>query len=320
MGLALLLLPLGAWALDLSPDASRVLSDPTYLPLGGQFFGSTEYSYNQVNSNTDNYQGKMTASTSVKTTTLTQVLDFGLTDDLTLRASGFYQLNGTNSQDPSGVSTLTSSYGMSDPTIALVCRVLDEKGAPFNWDLKASYTPDLINAESASADLSGSVARGGSTAAFGTALSYKGKDFTLYLVGDGTYLDEKDVLNQNNGITTSYQPSWVYSLDATTQTRFAEGLSLNAGVSMTFNQSVNASYVNAANKVIDFTNQPSDITYLILALNYQVTPGKLAASLLYSHDFYGQSGNTYLSKPQLDNTIVDRYNDLVGAELRYVFN
>ncbi len=159
LGLLLSILPFRAWAFDLSPDASRVLSDPTYLPQGGQFFGSTEFSYNQVNSNTDNYQGKMTASTSVKTTTLTQVLDFGLTDDLTLRASGFYQLNGTDSQDPSGVSTLTSSYGMSDPTIALVCRVLDEKGAPFNWDLKASYTPDLINAESASADLSGSVAR-----------------------------------------------------------------------------------------------------------------------------------------------------------------
>jgi hypothetical protein len=79
-GLALVLLPIGAQALDLTPDASRVVSDPAYLPLGGQLFGSTEYSNGNTSSNTDNYLAAPKSSNNTLSNTVNQAFEYGITN------------------------------------------------------------------------------------------------------------------------------------------------------------------------------------------------------------------------------------------------
>lgn len=318
--LALTLWPIRVFALDFNPDASRVVSDPAYLPLEAQVFCTTEYSYGNTNLNTNNYLGTPLSSNNTVSCTIFQMLEYGFTRDLSLRVNGFFQLlAGTNTTD-SGASTLTTSDGWGDPTFEAVWRFLDEKEHPLSWDLIGSCAPSLISAQSATPDLNGTVARGGSTEALGTALSFKTKSFTIYGEFNAVYLDDRNVLNQTNNITTTYDSTWQYDLYFTTQTRFIDSLSLNAGVSQTFNQAANATFTNVNGDLINFVYQPGNITTLIAALNYQVTPNRFVASLIYSHDFYGNGGNTDQTFPKTDTAITDRNDDIYSAEVRYVFN
>ncbi len=178
----------------------------------------------------------------------------------------------------------------------------------------------MINAATGTQDQFGTVARGGATAAAGSALSYETKGWTVYGEFLSTYMDSRDVLNQANNVTTSYQPSWQYSLYFTTQTRFAEGWSLNAGVSQTYVDDTEASFVSTTGKLFQFTSQPGNLTMLAASLNYQVTPGSFVASLLYSHDFYGDGGNDFPAFPKSDTTTSGKQADIFGAIARYAFN
>ena len=320
LGLALALLPMRVLAFDLTPDASRVLSDPAYLPLEAQIFGMTEYSYGITNLNTNNSQGALLSSNNTVAGTINQLLEYGITRDLAFRISGFFQLlAGTNSL-ASGGSTLTTSDGWQDPSFEAVWRVLDQREHPFSWDLLGSCAPSLISAQSATPDQNGTVARGGSTAALGTALSFKTKSFTAYGEFNAVYQGARNVLNQTTNVTTTYDSNWQYGLYFTTQTRFTDSLSLNAGVSQTFNEAANASFTNANGKLISFSSQPGNITAVVAALNGQVTPDRFVASLIYTHNFVGNGGNSFAAFPKTDTTTTDREADLYSAEVRYVFN
>jgi hypothetical protein len=320
LGLALALLPMGADALDFSPNPSRVVSDPAYLPLQGQVYGSTEYSFGQITSNTLDNLGAPEFATSTVSNTVIQVLEVGMTDDLTFRVSDTYGWIDSTNNAPSGASTVTHSDGFSDPIFGAIWRVMDEKDRPFNLDLMDSFAPNLFDAKSASDDLDGTIARGGATATLGTALSYETTAFTVYLQGTATYLGTRTILNQNTNITTNYDSSWQSLLSLSTQTRFADRWSLNAGLSRTFNGSVNASFNNNKGVLVGFTNEPGDLSTLTGALNYQVTPGQFVASLIYSHNFYDNGGTTNFNFPNSDTTTTDKNQDVFSAELRYVFN
>jgi len=315
---ALAFLPIRAVALNFTPDASRVISDPSYLPLGGQLFGSTEYSNSQTNSTTNNSTGALDSWNTTLNNTITQLVEFGLTDDLTLRATGSYEWLETNTTPPAGAVTVTNSNGFSDTAFTALWRVLDEKDHPFNWDLTGAYTPNLINAESASPIQEGTVARGGASAAFGTALSYKTKSFTLYGSGTATCLDSRTILNPSNGTTTTFDSSWEYVFTLSTQTRFWDRWSLNAGLSSTFYDNQNASFVNAGNHLITFVDRPTGLTALTGSLNYQAVPNRFVVSLIYTHDFYGDGGNTYPAQPNSDTTITDKDENVLSGELRYL--
>jgi len=316
----LALLPLVARAWDLSPDATRILSDPSFLPSGGQLFGSTLFNYNQLSSNTANYLGSPQSSNTTDTTTLNQLFEFGVTDDLCLRVSDIYQVQGATNTNASGASTVTTSTGFGDPNFTAVWRFLDEKTQPFNWDLIGTYTPNLFSAETGTQDQFGTLARGGATAAVGSALSYETRGLTVYGLFLATYLDGRDILNQATNVTVSYEPSWQYAFEIMTQTRFADDWSLNAGVSQTYADDASASFVTTAGKTVSFTTQPGQLTMLSASLNYQVTPGGFAASFLYSHDFYGDGGNDYPTLPKNDTTTSGKQADIFGAMARYAFN
>src|SRR5579872_318494 len=175
-GIVFSLLPLGAMAFNFKPDTFRVVSDPAYLPLGGQLFGSSEYTYAMTGSNTDNSLGNLKSANQTLSNTITQLWEFGLTSDFTLRASDSYVGSTSTTSPPNGTQTTTHSEGFNDPTFSVIWRALDQQDHPLNWDFQAAYAPNLFNAQSADASESGTVARGGDTEAFGTALSQQTTD------------------------------------------------------------------------------------------------------------------------------------------------
>ena len=317
---ALFLLPIGAQAFDLSPNVSRVISDPSFLPLAGQLFTSTEYSYGNTSSNTNNYLNTLESSNNTISNVITQDFSFSFTDDFTLRVTDSYEWLNSSTTNTSGDNTVTDSNGLVDPTFGVTWRFLDESQHLINWDLIGAYAPNLIEAESASADEIGTVARGGNTEMLGTALSYKSQDFTLYLEGTMTYLDNRSVLNPSNSITTNYNSSWQYYLDVSTQTRFNNQWSVNLALSQTFSDNVNASYTNGGGTLIAYTRVPGGVTDLIGALNFQAVPDKFVVSAIYNHNFYNIGSTIYATVPTSDTTTFNRGEDVFSGELRCLFN
>jgi hypothetical protein len=317
---AFLLLPMASWAFDLKPDATRIISDPAYLPLGGQLYGSTEYSNGQTHSNTQDSLGNPKYSTSTPSNTVIQLLEYGVTDDFTVRVADSYEWNTNTNTYPSGAVTTTDSNGFTDPTFALIWRVLDEKDQPVNFDLFGTYNPNLISAQAASVSQTGTIARGGDSAACGIALSHETRDFTVYLQGEATYLDNRSILNQTNNVTTNYDSSWEYLLDLTTQTRFSRHWSLNVGLSQTFEDNENASYTNTTGTLVSYVYTPGGAMDLTAALNYQPVSGIFCVSFIYTHDFEGDSADAYPDLTNYSTTTTGRGDDVFSGELRYVFN
>jgi hypothetical protein len=318
-GIALLLLPFGARAFDFSPDASRVLSDPAYMPLQGEVFGSTEYINSNTSSTTDNPVGALKFSTTTLSNTVNQVLGYGLTSEIELRVTDSYEWPSTTNSFPTGVVTVTHSDGFIDPTFTALWRVIDQQDHPLSWDLIASYSPNLINAQSADPTENGTVGRGGASGTFGTAISQKTRDFTFYLQGTATYLDNRTIFNPANNITTSYDPGWQYFINVATQTRFGAQWSLNLNYAETFNGGVNTSFVNGAGILISSLNQSGQVQEFTADLNFHVIPNRFVLSFIYNHYFYNGVSNTNQTLPANSTQTDEKDQDVLNGELRYVF-
>ncbi len=319
-GIVLFLLPIGVQAFDFTPDASRVVSDPSYLPLGGQLYGSTEYTYGNTGSNTDNSLGALKSSNSTLSNTVNQALEYGLTSDFALRVSDSYEWPSSTTSYPDGTIMVTHSDGFIDPTFEAIWRALDQKDHAMNWDLLVTYAPNLFNAQSADPTENGTVARGGDTETFGTAISQKLKDFTFYFEGTMTYLDNRSVFNPGNNITTNYDPSWQYYIDASTQMRFSRQWSLNLSYSETFNDNVSASYVNSRGNLISSISQPGEVFVFTAALNFHAVPNRCVLSFIYNHYFYDGVSYTNDTVPSNSTFTNGKGEDVFNGELRYVFN
>ena len=128
-GAALLCIPLQAHAqaLDLTPDTSRILSDPNYLPLAGQIEGSTAYSHGWINGSGVNAAGDQISSFHINSNVIGQTLAYGITDDLSVNGSVQYVPRTFREVDGAdGRVTSSDSSGFSDPTFGATWRALDQ--------------------------------------------------------------------------------------------------------------------------------------------------------------------------------------------------
>jgi hypothetical protein len=320
LGLVLLFLPMAAGAFDFTLDNSREISDPSYLPLGGQLFGSTEYTNGNPGSNTNNSTGAPMAANSSQSNLFNQVFEFGFTDDFTFHVGDSFEWVTSTNTPAGGASTNFNFYGFEDPTFRATWRFMDQSESNFNWDLIGSYSPNLFTSQSASSTQNGTVARGGNSELLGTAFSQKMRSFTYYLEATMTYLDNRTSLDPTGTYTSTFNSSWQYELSLLTQTRFTDQWSLNLNLSHTFFDNVNASIANMANPPSSTTNQQGDVTEFTSALNWQAIPDRCVLSFIYSHDFDNDSAYINNTHPANSTTTTNRVDDIFSGELRYVFN
>jgi len=83
--------PAAAQAFDLTPDTTRNLSDPAFLPLKGQLSGETSYSYVDVSEDRVLPHGGISPYYSRRDDYIGQHLSVGLTDRLSVNASINFQ-------------------------------------------------------------------------------------------------------------------------------------------------------------------------------------------------------------------------------------
>jgi hypothetical protein len=261
----------------------------------------------------------LTKTNNTLSNTVHQILEYGLTSDFTLRVSDSNEWLTSTTTDAAGNNTVTNSNGFIDPAFGATWRVLDEQNYGFNFDFIGSYAPNFISAQSATSTNNGNVARGGDMATLGSALSYKGEDVTLYLEYSAAYLNNRAVLNPTTQVTTNSNSSWQYEFLISTQTRLSYEWSINLTFAQTYNDNVNASYINS-NTLTAYTLVPGNVTDLLGALNFQVVPNRFVISAVYNHDFYTNVSNTYSTLPNSNITTLNKGEDVFSGELRYVFN
>ena len=314
---ALIVLSTSAFAQEMASDSARIVSDPLYLPLQGQFYGATGYQYGSLSRDTYDSTGARSDTTNVTTNTLDQTFLYGITDDFALRFNWGYDLSRDASVHPvGGTAVKRDGSGWTDPQFGLIYRVMDQRDNPLTLDVHADYSPNAFPAKSATVDDEGTVARGGQYADFGATLGHEGPMFTVAATFNAIYLDTAKVLNQISGDTTRTDSMWNYRFGLDTQTRINDQFSVNAGVGHTFTN--NGTVFNQTTGLEHITNG-GDATDVNAALNYQFVPNTIVGSLEYQHSFYQNSRNLFPTAPLNDTSVRNKDEDLFGVTMRYVF-
>jgi hypothetical protein len=313
---ATFLVPFAAHAMDYSLSSDRILSDPLYLPLQGQFYGSTSYEWASTSEDVFNAAGVKTASERIDANPLNQLFEYGITDDLAVSAAIGYDPSATTHINPvGGTSTVRTAQGWTDPTFGAIYRVLDQRDNPLTLDVGASYSPNVFSAKTASDTDDGTVALGGQELTFGGTLGREMRDFTIAGTFGASYVGRRGTLNESTGDDIATSSTWFYSLGLATQTRFSDQLSLNAGAGYTFGH--NANVLNETT-LVDHETHVNGTPNLNAALNYHFIPNMLVGSVTYQHDFGGGSDNVYAVAA--DNTSIrNKSEDVLGVRLRYAF-
>ncbi|HEY6578298.1 MAG TPA: hypothetical protein VIY09_03170 [Rhizomicrobium sp.] len=303
-----------AQALDMTPYSGRILSDPNYLPMTGQIYGTTAYTHGWTDGISTDYAGAETSSFHIGANTLDQLLAYGVTDDLSVNASLQYvPINYREIDYANGRSQTLDSSGISDPTFGATYRLLDQSAFPVDLDLVGSYTPNLIDAHTATAFEDGTVARGGQAGTAGAALGYETRSFGIRGAFNANFYGASDTYNLANGDTNRIDGFTNYTLSVATQTRLSDLFSVNAGLDHVFQ--TNESAVNLTSGAPRYS-EPGDETALQLALNYNFIPNAFVISATYAHDFY-DVGRTFYDNPLADSQSRDKNSNIVGVKLYY---
>lgn len=307
-----------AFALDDTPDTTRIVSDPLYLPLQGQIYGATAYDWNSTTQDNFDATGARTSSTQATGNAVNQQFQYGVTDDLAIRLDWGYDWRDVSRHlVPTGDVTRSSS-GWTDPSFGATWRALDQKGGgPFSLDLRADYSPDAFPAKNATTEDEGTIARGGQAVDLGVTLGHETRDFTIAGLFDANYFDGRKVENQATGGFTTTDSLWEYTMGLATQARLGDAASINAGVGHTFTN--NATVFNS-NTGLTHVAQGGDFTDVNVAFNYHFVPNTVVGSIGYQHNFYDNTRNLFPTTPVSDTAVRNKDDDVVGVTLRYVLN
>lgn len=305
--------PLYAHAQEFTPTGDRILSDPTYLPLHGQIYGQSGYSYERTNGAIFDSTGAYIASTRNTLNAFGQDFAYGITDALSVNLGIAYGF-GTASNASSTTVNATNREGFENPTFGATYRVLDQRTHPLSFDIFGDYSPDAIASRSASPTQDGAVARGGGEGDFGFALGRETHAFTIRGAFTDRYLGGSSTLNSTTGTSTDTASYWVQSLSVQTQARFTPRLSANVAYAYNFQGSPNVVDTGSGVVFADHIGNNQDIN---ASLNYHIIPNRLVGSVGYQHTFYNDK-NEIFADP-VDDILQTRSGNTYSATLRYVF-
>lgn len=294
---------------------TRILSDPLYLPLRGQVFGLTAYSFARPTG--ENFKaGSETSSFTADDNTFAQTLAYGLTNRLTVRVAFGYGVNERDSTAAAtGDVTVGNARGFNDPTFSVTWRVLDAPASPIVLDVTGGYSPDLLTAVASGGVGEGSIARGGQNADIAMAVGHVGRAFTLAGTVTTTYVGDQTTEQLSNGTSTSAAAHWSYAAGVATQTRLTSRTSFDAG--LTVGSAAGYAVVNLTNGN-SHTYAPPMTRSLGVALNYHFQPNRLVGAFVYSYDNNTAATNTF-AKATSDTAVKDRSGHTVGVRLLYAF-
>lgn len=301
---------------DANPIATRILSDPLFLPGAGQAYGLSSFTLNQP-SGTNTRAGVATGSFNASDSLFNQTLAYGITNSLTIRfAMGYASDTRDSTAAKTGDVTIGNSTGFSDPTFSATYRILDEFRSPLVLDLTASYSPNTFVSESAGAGVNGTIARGGQNTGLSFTLGREMTSFTIAGTVGTTYVGQQVTELLSNNTSSQSDAHWSYDAGLSTQTRFTDRVSLNAGVSYSTGGNYGVSNLQTGNL---HTYDSPVTTAVTLALNYHFVPNRFVGSFTYEFDTYTEAQNLF-AKLTADTAVINRTGNVVGFRVAYLFN
>jgi len=302
---------------DMTPDPTRDLADPTFVPVSGQLSGATGYSYANSHFNTDLVStGAQVNSATGSLHSTRQDLSYGLTDDVTLRANISYSTSKADIMNVNGSGLMLHAEGFSNPNFGISWRALDQRDAqPVSFDITLDYAPDVFDRERATnSSNTGSIARGGDLGKIGTQVSYRTTGMTFAGLAGANYYGDTESRVKLVNTTTNSDDYWGFYVGAQTQARLGYGLSLDLGGS--YNYDLDTEYRNSTGN--RFTRESPDYARFNLGLNYSITPA-VVASLTYDYGIYSRQNDIFLNPATTRSTEIDN-SSIYGVRLRYNLN
>jgi len=275
-----------ALALDFSPDTTRYLSDPSFLPKHGQLEGTTTYQYDDFSDDVNNASGAKFVSQTQKTSSINQDLAFGLSDRLAIRGSIGYAASRLSDDYTTGQTYKFDSNGGSDPWLAVSYRLIEQKASPVSIDAFIEYSPDLFDAKSGTTGQSGTVARGGQAGEAVLHVNREMKSLTLQLEAGVQQNDSRKILNLSDGTDTKVGALTAYLIGLRTQTRLNNAFAVNLGTVYRINGSSSVS--NAANHM-SYTSDNGNSLVSYVGLNYSIIPQKFSVEAEYQYTATGKT-------------------------------
>lgn len=317
VSLAALLLPVRVSAQTVPPDTTevRIVSDPLYLPVKGEVYGATAYSFTQPTG--ENFKaGVETSSFSADDHSVNQTLAYGLTDRLTMRLGFGYGVNDRDSTAAAtGDVTVGNASGWNDPTFSATYRLFDEPFSPLIVDVTGGYSPDLMDAKASDGVGTGTLARGGQNADVAVAFGRVLRSVTLAGTVGTTYVGQQTTLQLSNGTSTSADAHWSYSAGVATQMRFTSRTSVDAGVTVGSAASYTVSNIDTGSS---HAYGPGVTRSLNAAFNYHLVPNRIVVAATYRYDNNTDATNTFV-KATSDTAVKGRSDNSVGVRLMYAF-
>ncbi len=151
--------------------AERDLKDLMWIPSAGRIYGVTEYIWDGAQVNVDK-----TTEADIHNEVVEQSVGFGLTDLLSLELTYARQIKGeqeTYTTGGVGGRTTVDTEGMQNPTIAGTWRLMEQSAGSYALDVRASFSPDLVDNEGSDNDTEYTAGAGGAVYQLGARLGQK---------------------------------------------------------------------------------------------------------------------------------------------------
>jgi len=130
---------------DLTPDTTRYLSDPSFLPLEGQIYSETVYSHTDQHQVLEIIGGPTQARFAASGDHYSQTFDYGISDRFSILGSATYSDTKNTASFQFGPPSSESTHEFENPTFAATYRALEQIESPVSLDVRASYSPATSN-------------------------------------------------------------------------------------------------------------------------------------------------------------------------------
>jgi hypothetical protein len=312
---------------DFTPDTTRYLADPAYLPLQGQIYGDLTYNY--LTHNNSNQVSKPSGNTwfghsNTEQNRFLPSFSYGITDDIALSlgwgwGNGLDMVTSHTVLKPAPQLVKNYSLGAEDPTFGATWRAIDQRAAPVNVDVTLAYTPDIFAGRDAGMDNHGNIASGGQAGSFTASVSRETRFFTALAYAGFGYSGRGDVNGLNSsGLNVTHRvgahPDYTAGLQ--TEIRPYTWAALNAGVAISFapQHDVNDFLASAADG--GQTNASSHTVSPYIGLVVPLLGQRVVGVLLYEHEF--GSGQTITDQNGDIDHAPSGGSDIYSARIKFV--
>lgn len=289
--------PAKGWAVDFTPDTTRYLSDPSFLPLQGQIFSETSYAHTDRTADFKFSNGATNEHLSGNGDHYSQSFAYGITDRLSVSAGGSYSDTTQHYSFAFGSPFSVGSSQFDNPSFAITYRAIEQVDSPVSLDVKTSYSPAAVDQTSQSGQIALFVNR-------------ELKLLTIQGEFGATYTDQYD--GRQTSTATDHGGFWSYLAGLRTQARLTDRFAVNSGVIWSKNSDI--SYEG------QFFRDSSDGTWSpYVSLTYAVIPDHVDLTFEYDHDFVGDDHRTFSGAGFGNGKWANADENLYAVHLRLLF-